>query len=331
MRVFKIFQAAVPFVCLAGFAMSAFAGTLSKTPETPATPVAKMNPESAKIASCAIPFFGAAFPFSTISSSAEYKFGLPVIFIKEGSPAENAGLRVGDILLTFDGQKLFFPNQFAALLRTYGSDDSVKIEFLRDGELRCACVRLCPRAGTAVRSGNRAGAAGIFPQNEKDDIRIIINGREFALSENQLWGNLISVTPDSIVIHTGADDVPASLKRLVEAFRKHFPDPIESARRLECELLGVRAELLGHCSAASQVYFADGKTVMLTCENDKRDVTVRTADKGEIFRGSCATQEEIDAIPADVREIIEEFTTLMPVPKSPEKNVFEKTKSADKK
>ena len=314
MRISKKIKAVAPLVLAAGLMAPALAQ------EAKDVPAAKMNPASVNIVRNSVPLFGAAFGINTFYARGERKFGLPVIYVKEGSPAEKSGLGVGDVLLAFDGQKLFFPNQFAALLRTYDPDAVVEIDFVHDGELRRARVQLCARTGSAVAV--RGNDRDVAPApNEKDDIRLLVNGREIPLSKNMEWSNRVAVTPDAVIIRTNVEDVPADLVRVLQIFRRRLPDPEESARRIE---RGGRSALIGGMSAASQVYFADGNTVMLTRENGRREVTVRTADDGEIFRGPCSTQDEIDRIPSRAFEIISGFTTLAPIApdEEAEKSVF---------
>ncbi|MGN0835548.1 MAG: PDZ domain-containing protein [Candidatus Spyradosoma sp.] len=303
MRISKKIKAVAPLVIAAGLLTPAIAQ------EAKDVPAAKMNPASVNIVRNSVPLFGAAFGINTFYARGERKFGLPVIYVKEDSPAEKAGLSVGDILLSFDGQKLFFPNQFAALLRTYDPDDVVEIDFVHEGELKRARVQLCARTGSAVAV--RGNEGGIVPApNDKDDVRLLINGREIPLSKNMEWSNCVAVTPDAVIIRTNVEDVPADLMRVLRSFRARMPDPMESARTIDRR---GRGELIGGMSAASQVYFADGNTVLLMRENDKREVTVRTAEDGEIFRGPCATQAEIEKIPPRALEIISGFTTLRPI------------------
>lgn len=304
MRISKKIKAVAPLVLAAGLMAPAVARGVEQLP------AAKVNPVSVGIVKNSVPLFGAAFAVNASYARGECKFGLPVIYIKENSPAEKVGLRVGDVLLSFDGQKLFFPNQFAALLRTYEPDAVVEIDFVHDGELKRARVQLCARMGAAV-SVARGGERNAVPApNEKDDVRLLVNGREISLSKNTEWINCVVVTPDAVVIRTNGEGVPADLVRVLQSFRARIPDPEESARRIDRRS---RGELIGGMSAASQVYFADGNTVLLTRENRKREVTVRTSEDGEIFRGPCSTQGEIDAIPPRAREIISGFTTLTPI------------------
>ena len=314
MRISKKIKAVAPLVIAAGLMAPAIAQ------EAKDVPAAKMNLASVNIVRNSVPLFGAAFGINTFYARGERKFGLPVIYVKEDSPAEKAGLGAGDILLSFDGQKLFFPNQFAALLRTYDSDAVVEIDFVHDDELKRARVQLCARTGSAVAV--RGNEAGIVPApNDKDDVRLLVNGREIPLSKNMEWSNRVAVTPDAVIIRTNVEDVPADLMRVLQIFRKRMPDPEESLRRIERT---GRGTLIGGMSAASQVYFADGNTVVLTRENDRREVTVRTADGCEIFRGPCSTQDEIDRIPPRALEIISDFTTLTPIApdEEAEKSVF---------
>jgi serine protease Do len=54
--------------------------------------------------------------------------------VSEGSAADEAGLQEGDIITHFDGQKLTESRNLAAVIREYDVDDTVELQFVRDGE-----------------------------------------------------------------------------------------------------------------------------------------------------------------------------------------------------
>jgi S1-C subfamily serine protease len=62
--------------------------------------------------------------------------GLLITNVVENSPAEDAGLRDEDVLLSFDGKTVEKADDFVRLVRNTPPDKKVKIKILRDGEER---------------------------------------------------------------------------------------------------------------------------------------------------------------------------------------------------
>jgi hypothetical protein len=68
--------------------------------------------------------------------------GLLVNRVFDGSPAERAGLRKGDVILRFDGRTVSQPEDLRDLVRDAGSGRSVAVQVWRDGSSRTLNVRL---------------------------------------------------------------------------------------------------------------------------------------------------------------------------------------------
>lgn len=58
--------------------------------------------------------------------------GIRVTAVAVGSPAAAAGIKPGDVLLAFDAQPLYAPEDLAALLRERAGDETIALEVLRD-------------------------------------------------------------------------------------------------------------------------------------------------------------------------------------------------------
>ncbi len=325
MHVFKKVKLLVPLFFTAGI-VPVWADEPAGQPSASAQ--VEVNSTQAEICTRSLPILGVAFGnnvdprLRTIS-----RFGLPVVYVKKDSPAEKAGMKVGDLLLTLDGQKLFFPSQFAALLRTYAPGDLVELRFLRGKETFNSKVPLGVRDGHALN--RTAEGESVAPATqERDDIRIIVNGREISLSKNADLKNRVALTADGIIIRTQLDNnVPDELRRVVERFRKVLELPQRIERGFARKLADWPVS-----TTSSQVFSNNENTIVFTRENNKREVIVRTRKDGEIFRGPCATQEEIDAIPPDVVAIIRGMTHLRPIVSAEKKaSPKEKTATADKK
>jgi hypothetical protein len=61
--------------------------------------------------------------------------GVRLSGVNPGSPAEKAGLREGDVLVSLNDQRIDTLNEYADILRRLEPEDAVKIRFLRGGEL----------------------------------------------------------------------------------------------------------------------------------------------------------------------------------------------------
>lgn len=257
------------------------------------------------------PYIGIALETLPAATSLENSApGVQVIYVLRKSPAWESDVRIGDILLTLDGQKLFFPNQFSALLRSYKPGDEIEIMLLRNGEklkkivtVGERCVRSVPR--TAERNLQKPPC---------DDIRLYINGRELVLDDDAQKGGWISVTPNGILIRDTID-VPAEFRRLVQRVHSKLPDSQKMLSALKKRYNEARAAALGKARQTfSQVFFGHGNSVIIVGNEKERQVTVSRADDDEIlFRGPCATQADIDAIPKEAKEIIDSFTILKPM------------------
>jgi serine protease Do len=73
---------------------------------------------------------------------------LLVMSVVDGSPAERAGLLVGDALLDADGHPLGHPTDLLDALAGVRAGGSVKLSFLRGGAVTSASVTPADRGGT---------------------------------------------------------------------------------------------------------------------------------------------------------------------------------------
>ncbi len=74
-----------------------------------------------------------------------------------GSPAEQAGLRKGDVVIAANGRRIKNTGAFVAVLRTQNVGDSLRLLVSNRGERRSVVVTLAKRAGAAPAPSRSAG------------------------------------------------------------------------------------------------------------------------------------------------------------------------------
>ncbi|MGQ0721194.1 MAG: PDZ domain-containing protein [Candidatus Eiseniibacteriota bacterium] len=85
--------------------------------------------------------------------------GVLVGQVVEDSPAEKAGLRAGDIVLSVDRKEVGTPSELVDAVRDREAGESVSVSILRDGKTREIDVKLgeAPTFGERLEDGSRAG------------------------------------------------------------------------------------------------------------------------------------------------------------------------------
>ena len=68
--------------------------------------------------------------------------GLYIVEVSEFSPAEKAGLKGGDIIVKFDGERIKTFDELRAIRDTKKEGDIVKVEVVRNGENKTFDVQL---------------------------------------------------------------------------------------------------------------------------------------------------------------------------------------------
>jgi len=62
------------------------------------------------------------------------EYGIQVFGIVDDSPAQEAGMQKNDIILEFDGTKLFNQDQFTKMLKMYKPGQKIKLKIYREGD-----------------------------------------------------------------------------------------------------------------------------------------------------------------------------------------------------
>lgn len=80
--------------------------------------------------------------------------GVEVAHVEPASPAEKAGIKAGDVLLTYNGENLLGAEQLGRLVRETPPGRKVKIQLWRDGHSLMITVLTGARKSDAVHQGN---------------------------------------------------------------------------------------------------------------------------------------------------------------------------------
>lgn len=84
--------------------------------------------------------------FGSVPDMGESKDGFRLSDVMKGSPAEEAGLRAGDVIVEFDGKPISNLYDFTYVLRTKRPGDTVKLKYRRGSEVREAQATLRSRS-----------------------------------------------------------------------------------------------------------------------------------------------------------------------------------------
>jgi C-terminal processing protease CtpA/Prc len=156
-------------------------------------------------------------------------------YVSEGSPAERAGIKSGDVLLTMDGTPVKTSEQGAKLLRTKG-ENLIHLELLRDDKHYTAALRR-ENSSTATRKQIRQN--GMDPtQTEIDNKMHVLKPERFAgrvfpthypSNDKLYYGGfevLILKNPPQVAV-LGIEDGPASWAGV------HWGDIIQSVNGVD--------------------------------------------------------------------------------------------------
>ena len=80
--------------------------------------------------------------FGSIPDFGENDQGVKFADVRDGSPAAQAGLKAGDVLVKFDGKEIRTLYDFTYLLRGKSPDDEVPVVIVRGGQEIPAVVKL---------------------------------------------------------------------------------------------------------------------------------------------------------------------------------------------
>lgn len=92
--------------------------------------------------------FGSGYssnPFSTFPFGGSYVTGVQVVAVEEGSPAQNGGIQVNDVIVGLNDEEVSGTSQLSALLYEYNVGDTVTISVLRGNETQKLTVTLGSR------------------------------------------------------------------------------------------------------------------------------------------------------------------------------------------
>ena len=78
--------------------------------------------------------------------------GVRITAVASDSPAEDAGLKTGDVVTALDGKSVASPAELVTQVQAHSSGDQVTIAYTRDGNSATAKVTLGSRADSGTRS-----------------------------------------------------------------------------------------------------------------------------------------------------------------------------------
>jgi membrane-associated protease RseP (regulator of RpoE activity) len=97
-----------------------------------------------------VPAQGGAFLGVETGAASGSQAGAPVVSVVSGGPADQAGLKAGDVITAVDGTTIATPAALAQQIQTHQPGDQVTITYTRSGSSSQVQVKLGTRSSTTV-------------------------------------------------------------------------------------------------------------------------------------------------------------------------------------
>ena len=217
--------------------------------------------------------------------------GLVVEYVVPDSPAASAGIQQNDILKMLNDQILMEPSQLRKLLQTFSDGTDVILTILRKGQEQRITVKLAkkemPQRHSMMPGGNHDMH---WDFDETGDV-----GEQMQELKEQLKEQLGD---------TQRGIIRGAVIQAHEAARHAREDARRAAREIRIlsndngTLKATKIDL-----GKAQIVFSDGKGEMkLENVNGKKLLTAKDPQGKLLFSGPVETKEDLDKVPAAVRE-----------------------------
>lgn len=217
-------------------------------------------------------------------------FGLVVDYVEPNSPAAAAGVQQNDILKMLNDQILIEPSQLRKLLQTFPEGTEVTLTVLRKGQEQKLTVKLAkkevPQRHSMFPGGNHDwhwdfDATGDLNEQMKD----------LKQQLREQLGNQRGIIREAVTqAHEAARRARDDARRAADELRI-FSDDNGAVKTSKIDL------------GKAQIVLSDEKGELKLANVDGRKLlTVKDPHGKLVFSGPAETEEDVDKMPADVRD-----------------------------
>jgi C-terminal processing protease CtpA/Prc len=149
------------------------------------------------------------------------KSGIKVAEVVPGGPAEQAGLKTDDVIVTIDGKAMDSPQDVPSMIQAAGAGATLKVEYLRDGKKKTASVVLAVHPADARPSpqAEPPKEQGKGDEDLRERVKKFLQKKEAPQDESKPKGKAKPAPgPDE----GGADDLFAFDEDMFEQFKDMF-------------------------------------------------------------------------------------------------------------
>ena len=199
-----------------------------------------------------------------------------------GTPADEAGLLPGDVLVKLNDQLIVNGQQLAVLVRTFAPGDDVALHILRDGEPIELKATLAGRVMAPRPMIDRVPVLPIQPMPNLGDLD--------ALFEEFRGPGIDPFGPRADI-----DDMFEQMQRRMFEQRNEMQRMMEQMR-----------QRIGEQGTQSSISFSDGEhSLQLQSNGEDRHLTVKTRDGQVLFDGLLPEDGQIEGLPGEVQQKID--------------------------
>jgi membrane-associated protease RseP (regulator of RpoE activity) len=314
--------------------ITAFTQAPPNPPNPPAPPAPPNPPESSqgrheKMPKVPVTYLGVDTspvpPVVCEQMSLAKGFGLVVDYVVPDSPAAAAGVQQNDILKMLNDQILLEPSQLAKLVRSYSEGTTVTLTILRKGKEEKVTVKLTKKeVPQKSEFGPRRGRMD-FPFGDHDfgDLGDRLNDMKGELGDakqGMIHDAVMTaqaaaqrVRDQAQRARDQAQRIRDEAQRARDEARRMSQREREAARRAGEQIRVTRTDDTGLTTTKidigkAQIVFSDDKgELRIDSADGKRILTAKDPQGRLLFSGPVETKEEIDRIPAEVRDRFEKL------------------------
>ena len=286
--------ASLGFLPIAGFAQAPPAPPQPPAPPRPPAPIG--NDKAPKVPAIYLGVETSQVP-SVVSEQLGLSKGLGLVveYVVPNSPAATAGIQQNDILRMLNDQILIEPSQLRKLLQTFSDGADITLTLLRKGQEQKVSVKLTKKEKPQRHS--------LAPGGKHEWHWDFDNTGEL----NEQMQNLKEQLHEQLGAQRGV--IRETVMQAHEAARQAREDAKRAAREIRIlskDHGGLKATRIDLGKA--QIVFSDDKGEMkLENVDGKKLLTAKDPQGKLLFSGPVETKEDLDKIPADVRERYEKL------------------------